>query len=461
MTRIKLRLTGKQHRALHQHLFPSDALEAVAFALCGRRRGERVHLLTAQKLVLVPYAHCRRAADRVTWSTETLVPLLAEASGRDLGIVKFHSHPSGIRQFSELDDRSDAEIFGSVFSWIETGAPHATAVMLPTGELRGRAVLPSLRFEPLASISVAGDDLRFWYPDPLEEEGPEFAIRQQQLFGLGTVARLRRLVIAVVGCSGIGGIVVELLGRLGVGCLVLVDPDRVEVKNLNRILNATREDAILSRLKVEVAGRAVARMGLGTEVTLIPENIITPKAMKAVAECDVVFGCMDGAEGRHALNRLATFYLVPYLDLGVRLDADGEGGIEQVCGAVRALQPDGSSLLSRGVYTMERVKAEGLRRIDPVMYAEHVRAGYLRGIDEDRPAVASVNMQVASMAVNEFIARLHPYRDEANEQFATVTANLVQGTTYNEAEGLACPVLSRHVGRGDVVPLLDRPDLSE
>ena len=47
--------------------------------------------------------------------------------------------------------------------------------------------------------------------------------------------------IAVVGCSGTGSPVIEQLARLGVGRLVLVDPDRVEEKNLNRIVNATRE----------------------------------------------------------------------------------------------------------------------------------------------------------------------------------------------------------------------------
>ena len=273
--------------------------------------------------------------------------------------------------------------------------------------------------------------------------------------------QLRRLTIGVVGCSGTGSIVVELVARLGVGTLVLVDPDRIEERNLNRVVNAAREDAYLDRFKVEVAARAIARMGFATEVKLVRTNLLTPEAIRAVAACDVVFGCMDSAEGRHALNRLTAFYVTPYLDVGVRLDADGVGGIDQVCGAVHTLQPDGSSLLSRGVYTLERVHAEGLRRTNPALYRKEVEEGYIRGVEEDRPAVVSVNAQLASMAVNEFLARLHPYRYDDNADFAVVRTSLIQGETYRESETAPCPVLARHVGRGDVEPLLGMPELSE
>ena len=161
----------------------------------------------------------------------------------------------------------------------------------------------------------------------------------------------------------------------------------------------------------------IARMGFGTEVEIIPEDLATPRAVKAVAECDVVFGCMDGVEGRHLLNRLAAFYLLPYFDLGVKLVADGKGGIDEALGAVHYVRPDGTTLLDRKVYTAEHLKAAGLRRTDPKAYRAQVEAGYIKGVEEDRPAVISINMQIASTAVNEFLARLHPYRYDDNAEF--------------------------------------------
>src|ERR1017187_5626092 len=85
--RIKLRLTQKDHTALVSHLLPGDGLEAVAVALCGRRRSKDNHCLTVRSIVPIPYDECKvRSPDRVTWSTRRLVPLLEEAGRRDLGI---------------------------------------------------------------------------------------------------------------------------------------------------------------------------------------------------------------------------------------------------------------------------------------------------------------------------------------------------------------------------------------
>ena len=459
--RVKLRLTQGHHRDLKAHLLPGDGLEAVAVALCGRRRSTTHHCLTVKTVVPIPYDECKvRNADRVTWSTKRLIPLLEEAARRDLTILKIHSHPGGFPDFSEIDDASDKDLFNSVFGWTDSTFPHASAVMLPEGRMFGRAIMPDGAFQDLDSIMVPGHDLQFWVPGA-SSKATAFTQRHAQLFGAGTTRRLREMAVAVIGCSGTGSPLIEQLARLGVGRFVLVDPDHVEEKNLNRILNATREDAYLKRPKVEVMARAIAAMGFGTELEIIAEDLATPRAVKAVAECDVVFGCMDGVEGRHLLNRLSAFYLLPFFDLGVKLDADGKGGIDAAGGAVHYIRPDGATLQDRKVYNADQLKAAGLRRTDPKAYRDQVRAGYIRGVAEDRPAVISINMQIASMAVNEFLARLHPFRFDDNADSAVVRANFVAGEYYRLSEPAASGGFFPHTGKGDVKPLLSMPDLSE
>ena len=93
------------------------------------------------------------------------------------------------------------------------------------------------------------------------------------------------------------------------------------------------------------------------------------------------------------MNVIANFYLLPYIDVGVTIETEGEGDISQVCGYLNYLKPGGSSLLSRGTITLEEVRAEGLKRQNPAYYEEQRRAGYIKGVVEDRPAVISVNMQ--------------------------------------------------------------------
>jgi ThiF family/Prokaryotic homologs of the JAB domain len=458
---VRLRLTETDHAALKAHLFPGDNCEAVAVALCGRRRSKDRHCLMVRKLELIPYDVCKvRRPDRVTWPTERLAPLLEEAARSDLGLLKIHSHPGDYADFSATDDESDRELFRSVFNWTESQFPHLSAVMLPGGRMFARAAMPDGRFEPIASIIVPGNDLSVWAP---HDQGavPSFAMRHAQLFGAETTRRLARLAVAVVGCSGTGSPVIEQLARLGVGRLVLVDPDRIERKNLNRILNATSEDAALRRPKVEVLARAIGAMGLGTDVEGIAENLATPRAIKAVAECDVVFGCMDGVEGRHLLNRLAAYYVLPYFDVAIKLEADGLGGVNEACGAVHYIRPDGSALVDRHVYTLEQLKAAGLQRTDPDAYRAQLDAGYIRGVAEDRPAVISINMQMASTAVNEFLARLHAYRYDANAESAIVRTSFIAGMHVRAVEPCERGFFSAHIGKGDVKPLLSMPELSD
>ncbi len=343
-----LRMTDEQHRFMMEHLFPGDGFEAVLVALCGRRQGPTSHILTVHDVVRIPYDECRvRNPERVTWSTNRLVPLLKRAAQYDMAILKVHSHPGGLASFSTIDDAADLDLFGSVFGWVDGNYPHASAVMLPDGRMFGRFVGDSGSFIVIDRIAVMGDDLVVWDQSPNHSEAAEFTRRHSQLFGKGTIAKLRSLAVGVVGCSGTGSPLIEMLARLGVGKLTLVDPDLVEEKNLNRILNTTREDANLKRPKVEVLGRAIERMGFDTELELISDNLATPHAVRAVASCDIIFGCVDSVEGRSILNRISSYYCLPYFDVGVKLVADGEGGINEACGAVHYVKPGGESLLDR------------------------------------------------------------------------------------------------------------------
>ncbi|MCA8930643.1 MAG: ThiF family adenylyltransferase, partial [Alphaproteobacteria bacterium] len=192
------------------------------------------------------------------------------------------------------------------------------------------------------------------------------------------------------------------LARLGVGELVIVDDDTIEERNLNRILNATAADAEAGRPKVAVLSEAVTHMGTGTQVITLERSLWSPEAIEAVAQCDIVFGCMDTIDGRFLLNTLATNYQLPYFDLGVRIHAVPEGPrrgeIVEVCGSVHYLTPGGSSLISRGLLSLDDVRAAGLARTDPEAHARQIADGYVSGVAVRRPAVISLNMLIGSLA---------------------------------------------------------------
>lgn len=452
--KYNLRFTGRQHEKVLAHLFPGDGKEAVAVALCGRRRDADETILLVHDVVLVPHDSCDREADFIRWSPPVLQPALERATGDNFSVLKIHSHPGGFHEFSTLDDESDRRVFESVYGWVD--GPHASAVLLPDGELFARVVLPDGAMVKMESVLVAGDDVQI-FRDSSGAELPEHAIRHRQLFGDATTELLRELRIAVVGCSGTGSPVVEQLARLGVAELRLVDPDRVEEKNLNRIYGATMTDALENRLKVEVLKRSVRAMGLGTNVAAYPVELA--QAVLAVAHCDVVFGCMDSASGRNLLNRICRYYLVPYIDMGVKLEAGHAGSVEEVAGGVYYIQPDGAELVDKGLFTREQVEAEDLARVSPEEYAERLERGYIRGIQADRPAVVSMNTTFAGLAVTELLARLHPFRLDPNSTSASTRLSLAKGIFNQEPDGELAAKKKRQVGRGDTSPLLEMPGL--
>jgi hypothetical protein len=451
---IKLRLTGRQHRELFEHLFPGDGLEAIAFILCGRARREGDELLCARYIFLVPHETCAREPGSITWPGNFLAAHLNLAFRDNLAVIKIHSHPGDYAKFSDTDDLSDASVYSSITSWLASDDTHLSGIMLSDGRVLARHMDPE-NPEPVV-VSVAGNDVVFW-KDHFETTASEAFQANEQLFGEGTTKRLNQLRIGIVGCSGTGSVTAELLLRLGVGSLVLVDDQLIESRNLNRILNSKRAD--VDQPKVSVISSAITSADLGTTPFPIFKNLNSHDAVLAISACDVVFGCVDSAEGRHLLNRIATFYNIPYFDMGVHLKADGQGSIDEASGVVHYLQPDGSTLLDRKAYSMKQVEAEGLLRTDPEEYKKQRAAGYIEGVAVNSPAVASVNTTIASLAVNEFLARIHPFRSCRNDDGAIVRFNFMEFMAFREPE--PGPFGKRaNLGRGDVSPLLDMPSLS-
>jgi hypothetical protein len=168
-------------------------------------------------------------------------------------------------------------------------------------------------------------------------------------------------------------------------------------------------------------------------------------------------------DGRYLLNQLCTFYLLPYIDLGVKLEADNCGGIRQICGSVHYIQPGYSSLLSRGVFNMDDLKAASQYRKNPEEYENLKMNAYIKNINVNNPAVISVNMQVASHAVNEFLNRIHPYKVDSPNNYAASTIDITEGYIVNSGEASfeVDEFLRKKIGRGNTNPFIEFAELSD
>jgi len=453
-----LAFTGILHEETRKHLFPPDSLEAAAILLCARTPEPRRRFLVREAL-FIPHAACgRRERDAITWPGTYLEEALDRAERDDLTLVLIHSHPGGPFAFSDADDASDRLVMPSLFH--AHGDVHGSAIMTADGAIRARLYDQTISPRPIDMVTVAGHDILYWWEDGARLTGPS---RRPVAFTSAMSGELGRLTAAVIGVSGTGSITAEQLARLGFGQVTLIDFDRLELKNLNRILNSRFRDARDGRLKVEMFAEAVAGYRAGDVAQPIPASVLTREAILAASQADVIFCCVDTLEARQIADLLASAFAIPLFDVGVvipvRQAVDGVA-IADVCGRIDYVQPGRSTLQDRGVYSPESLRAEYLRRHAPEAHQQELEAGYIKGLVEEAPAVITLNMRAASACVNEFIARAYPFRLEPNHLYARTLFSLAACEEEFTAED-DFPVSENLVlGRGAREPLLGLPSLA-
>jgi molybdopterin/thiamine biosynthesis adenylyltransferase len=283
--------------------------------------------------------------------------------------------------------------------------------------------------------------------------------RQARAFGALSALRLADLKIGVVGCGGTGSAVALLLARIGVRRLALLDADLVDETNLNRLHFATRRDASLRRLKVDVVAEGVAAIGMPISIVRVPHFADRPEALATLRSCDVLFGCTDDDLGREVMNRIAHFYFIPVIDMGLLIEPNPAGGYDTFDGRVTVLQPGYPCQSCRGLITDEQINLDSLRRDSELLEARR-RAGYVPADRDPSPVVVTFTTELASMAVNELFHRLNGFRgadqncSERLRQFQYLKHSDTLPAGHPRPECKLCGS-RRYDGRGDIMPMLD------
>lgn len=456
MTRRTLALSGVMHAKIVAHLLPADGSEAAAILLCSLGHGSNGSLIV-RDFVPVPYVECSvRKPDFIVWPGERLAEAQDRAEEDGLTLVLIHSHPGGFFAFSEADDASDAVTMRHMFDgWCGLAPPViGSAIMIPGGAIRARTY--SSTGERLnMQVRVAGNDISHYSPDVGDLTIP-------MAFSDGMKTALKMRTVCIIGVSGTGSVVAEQAARLGFGRIILIDFDRVEHKNLNRIINSTIEDANEGRLKVEMFKAAIDCYRDDADVIAIGETILSREAVITAASADIIFSCVDGSEGRQIADLIAQAYLIPLIDMGVTIptrSTQSGPAVADAIGRVDYVQPGRSSLGSRGVYTPESLRADYLRRVAPEVHADAIAEGYIKGVHAEAPGVIALNMRAAAAAVLEYVARAFPFRHEVNENYARTVFSLAEMEEDTYPEGHFDMAMSHIVGCGATEPLLSLPAL--
>lgn len=133
--------------------------------------------------------------------------------------------------------------------------------------------------------------------------------RNRAMISMAEQLLLFRSRVAVVGCGGLGGYIIEELARLGVGHVVAIDPDVFEEHNLNRQLFATPQN--LGQAKVEVAAARVREINPAVTVTSIKDAFCLANGHELFSGVTVVVDALDSIQYRLELAKCCTDINLP------------------------------------------------------------------------------------------------------------------------------------------------------
>ncbi|MEP0250771.1 MAG: ThiF family adenylyltransferase [Hyphomonas sp.] len=456
MTDLTLAMGAADHAALKAHLFPGDGLEAAAILICGRA-GDKAQRLCVSSVIPISHNDCkRRTPTRIDWPGEYLDQAIEAADAMNGSILLTHSHPGGFLGFSHFDDDSDALTIPSlVHGSADEAVRHGSAVMVPDGSMIARIYNEHMAPQAISRVWRLGHNMK---DIARQNTAPVLP------FSSSMTKVVNTMTACVVGASGTGSPTIEMLARMGFGRMVIIEFDRMELRNLNRILNSTVDDAKAGALKVDVMERGAQSHRPDIQIIKVPTSIDQEGAIIAASGADVLFCCVDTMEGRLYCDLIAESCLIPLIDIGVMIPtrtAEDGSEIADVVARIDYIQPGGATLRDRGEITGEGLAAEDLRRTDPETYARQLDEGYIRGVVEEAPSVIALNMHAASLGVMELIARLFPYRHDSNGSHDRIFLSLAaMETDFEQSEQPRNNPLSIF-GQGLKYPLLGMPSLTD
>ncbi|MBR0371319.1 MAG: HesA/MoeB/ThiF family protein [Methanobrevibacter sp.] len=156
----------------------------------------------------------------------------------------------------------------------------------------------------------------------------EIISRQMSVVTRSEQQRFKDAKITVIGCGGIGGETIEMLARMGIGKLVLVDKDAFDLSNLNRQTLAAISD--LGLVKSDVAKEKVRLINPYVNVETFNEHVDQNNISKVIGDSDIVIDALDNVLTRVIVSREARNKGIPYI----------HGAIHGTMGQISVFLPD-------------------------------------------------------------------------------------------------------------------------
>lgn len=403
---------------LQGHLFPGDGDEHGAVVAAGVSRGPGGLRLLVRDVFLardgVDYVPGTRGYRRL--EPHFVRDNMLACRDEKLAYLAVHNHGgTGSVGFSGDDFGSHERGYPALLD-IGRGVP-VGALVLAEGAIAGDLWLPGGERLALDHATVVGRRITQYGPRAGRQSTPAALRfdRQARLFGDAGQAILKDLRVGIIGCGGIGMLLVEYLSRLGVGHLVIIDPDRVDPTNLPRLPGARRRDtgwfadrrwpARLhawgrrhARSKVDVARRLAREADPDVNVEAIFGDVLEAANAARFTDVDYLFLAADTMQARLLFNAIVHQFLVPGVQLGSKVSLSATTGqVLDVHSVVRPVTPDNGCLWCNELISPQRLAEEALSE------RERATQRYVDDPEVAAPSVITLNAVAAANAATDFL----------------------------------------------------------
>jgi hypothetical protein len=420
---VELRFREHDWDRLVAHLFPGDADEHGAALLCGVSGKEGAIRLLVREVApatdgvdYVPGVRGYRHLDGAFVTRH-----LRRAKDLGLAYLAVHNHGGhGQVAFSGDDLNAHQRAYPTLLA---VNREAVGGLVVARDAVAGDLWLTDGTRQAVTVTTIVGDGLTQLTDGTTPDgsgAGPLLSdptrSRQAMVFGETGQRLLAGLTVGVVGAGGVGMLIIQVLARLGVGSFIVVDPDVVSPSNLSRLPEARRRDAyglvggrlgrVLSRVgfggpatKVSLAKRVITTANAEARVAALRRDVADDDVARKLRACDFIFLAADTNLARDVVNQIAYQYLIPTLQVGSKVQIDGESGnVLDIFGVVRSLGSTPGCLRCNGLVDAARLTEESL--------ASEEQRRNQRYVDDpgiDAPSVITINAMSVGWAVNDFM----------------------------------------------------------
>ena len=144
---------------------------------------------------------------------------------------------------------------------------------------------------------------------------PERYSRNQKSLTNTDQLKLLQSHVAIIGLGGLGGTVTEILARIGIGSLTLVDGDSFDESNLNRQILSS--PALLGASKAKTARNRVNEINPAVKVTSVQEFLTDSNGETLLAGAQLAVDCLDTISARFVLEKACKSVKIPLVSAAI------------------------------------------------------------------------------------------------------------------------------------------------